>query len=79
MRSRGWFFDPCAYPYAGWGRCRRFPWLPRWWWTSMYGAITPNWNPPIPKEDEIDILENESSELEQKLKSIKKRIAELKE
>ncbi|MDI6916506.1 MAG: hypothetical protein QMC80_01765 [Thermoplasmatales archaeon] len=23
------------------GFCRRFPWLPRWWWTGMYGNISP--------------------------------------
>ena len=32
-------------PYLGlpgyWGRCSWFPWLPRWWWTGMYGPITP--------------------------------------
>ena len=25
----------------GLGSCRWFPWLPRWWWTGMYGPITP--------------------------------------
>ena len=24
------------YPF-----CRNFPWLPRWWWTGMYGPIAP--------------------------------------
>ncbi len=24
------------YPF-----CRNFPWLPRGWWTGMYGAIAP--------------------------------------
>lgn len=24
-----------------WGFCRWFPWLPRWWWTGMYGPINP--------------------------------------
>jgi len=39
----GWF----GYPFFGWGRgnpfpfCRWFPWLPRWWWTGIYGPITP--------------------------------------
>jgi len=31
-------------PYGGMGRgwrCRWFPWLPRRWWTGMYGPITP--------------------------------------
>jgi len=41
------YFGYGAYPYFGWGRgnpfpfCRWFPWLPRWWWTGMYGPITP--------------------------------------
>ena len=25
----------------GLGFCKGFPWLPRWWWTGMYGPITP--------------------------------------
>ncbi len=25
------------YPY-----CRNFPWLPRRWWTGMYGAMAPS-------------------------------------
>lgn len=24
------------YPF-----CRWFPWLPRWWWSGMYGPVTP--------------------------------------
>lgn len=24
------------YPF-----CRFFPWLPRWWWSGMYGSMTP--------------------------------------
>ena len=24
----------------GLGFCRWFQWLPRWWWTGMYGPIT---------------------------------------
>ena len=35
--------------WFGWGRgfgnpypfCRWFPWLPRWWWTGIYGPVTP--------------------------------------
>ncbi|MFZ2070259.1 MAG: hypothetical protein WAV32_01375 [Halobacteriota archaeon] len=30
------------YPF-----CRRFPWMPRWWWTGMYGPIAP-WTYPVP-------------------------------
>jgi len=36
----------------GWGRgnpypfCRFFPWLPRWWWSGMYGPV--QWTPQGP-------------------------------
>jgi len=39
MGPYGWM-GMYGYPYWGW-RCRWFPWLPRWWWTGMYGPITP--------------------------------------
>lgn len=26
--------------------CRWFPWLPRWWWTGIYGPISPFGYPP---------------------------------
>ena len=32
-RGLGWWGNPYV--------CARFPWLPRWWWTGMYGPITP--------------------------------------
>jgi hypothetical protein len=36
-----------GYPFAGRGNpypfCRNFPWLPRGWWTGIYGPISP-WN-----------------------------------
>jgi len=32
-RGFGWRGNPYV--------CARFPWLPRWWWTGMYGPITP--------------------------------------
>ncbi|GEM_PF-326440 len=39
--GRGWAFGRgfgwWSNPYT----CARFPWLPRWWWTGMYGPITP--------------------------------------
>jgi len=28
------------YPF-----CRNFPWLPRWWWTGMYGPMAPGISP----------------------------------
>ena len=39
MGPYGWM-GMYGYPYWGW-RCRWFPWLPRWWWTGIYGPITP--------------------------------------
>jgi len=77
MGPLGWYMDPYAYPYSGWGRCRRFPWLPRWWWAGMYGLITPYSTTSVSKEDEITMLENEAKMLEQELARIKKRLEEL--
>ncbi|HDH45074.1 MAG TPA: hypothetical protein ENG66_06775 [Thermococcus sp.] len=46
---------PGYIPYAfwpGWFRgnpfwfCRWFPWLPRWWWTGIYGPV--QWTPQGP-------------------------------
>jgi len=39
-RGRG-FWGPGFEMRFGFGSCRRFPWLPRWWWTGIYGPITP--------------------------------------
>ena len=65
-----------VYPYWPWGRCRGFPWLPRWWWSGIYGPITPY--TAIPKEQEIAMLENQAEWLEQMLEQIRKRLEELK-
>jgi len=41
----GWMRGSCGYPAFGWisgnpsGFCRWFPWLPRGWWTGMYGPV----------------------------------------
>ncbi|MDI6889163.1 MAG: DUF5320 domain-containing protein [Methanocellales archaeon] len=71
------------YPF-----CRRFPWLPRWWWTGMYGPITP-YEYDIPasmlpapiapwftKEQEIQMLESQAKVIEQQLEEIRKRLKE---
>ncbi|MGQ9781795.1 MAG: DUF5320 domain-containing protein [Nitrososphaeria archaeon] len=69
------------FPWPLWGRCRWFPWLPRWWWTGIYGPITPYttpyWAPPIPKEYQITMLEDEAKILERQLELIRKRLEEL--
>jgi len=77
-----------ASPYWGWGRCRRFPWLPRWWWSGMYGSMSPygaapygapyRGAPSMTKEEEMEILEDQAGALERELEEVKKRIQELK-
>lgn len=79
MGPWGWYTAP--HSYWGWGRCRWFPWLPRWWWTGIYGSISP-WTAPygmpaIPKEQEIAMLEDEVKLLEQQLQEAKRRLKEL--
>ncbi|RLI39742.1 hypothetical protein DRO69_13920 [Candidatus Bathyarchaeota archaeon] len=64
-----------AYPYWLRGRCRWFPWLPRWWWSGIYGPITPY--TAMPKEQEIALLESQAKWLEQTLEQIRKRLEEL--
>jgi hypothetical protein len=48
----------------------------------MYGPITPHtapyWMPPIPKEDEEAMLEEEAKMLGEELECIKRRLEELK-
>ena len=84
-----------TFPVLPWfWRCRWFPWLPRWWWTGMYGPIT--WTPQGPMlaqsqqpstqpsnelqnlEQEMKALEQEKQLIEKELEEIKKRIEELK-
>lgn len=81
MGPRGWYLGPLEYQYWGWGRCRRFPWLPRWWWTGIHGPLTPYaepyWVPPMSKEGEIAMLEEEEKMLGQELTRIRKRLEEL--
>jgi len=76
----GWFIMP--YPYWGWSRCRWFPWLPRWWWTGIYGSITPftAWygQPWLSREEEVRFLEEQKKLLEEQLNWLRKRVEELK-
>ncbi len=77
MGPWSWFFGP--YSYWGWGRCRWFPWLPRRWWTGIYGPIAPYWPPALSKEQELAMLEEEARLLEEGLTQIRRRLEELKE
>lgn len=76
MGPWGWFAGP--YGYWGLGRCRWFPWLPRWWWTGIYGPVGPYCPPAASKEQEMAMLEEEARLLEEGLAQIRRRLEELK-
>lgn len=52
-----------------WGRCFRFPWLPRWWWMS----------PNIDSEDERKMIAEELKLLQEEMERLQKRLQELEE
>ena len=72
--------------------CRFFPWLPRRWWayptTSQLNlassqptnipVILPKSTPGYSKKQEIEMLTQQTQILENQLKSLKKRLEELK-
>ena len=76
------------FPYLGYGyqpgavipsfyRCQRFPWLPRWWWAGIDpGFQAPFQSPAFSKEEELSVLREEATALEEELKVIRKRIEE---
>jgi hypothetical protein len=63
-------FGPNPYPY-----CRRFPWLPRWWWAGSYGYYQPY--AINSRDDEIVLLGNQARLLEESLEQIRRRLEEL--
>ncbi len=86
----GWYGVGIASPYYL-GRCRRFPWLPRWWWAmpaTQYAppapASVPGYAPPVyappawTEEQELAMLESQRALLGEQLEQIKKRLEELK-
>jgi len=87
MKMNGWY-EETDDPYY-WGRCRRFPWMPRWWWATPatpYApapAPVPSYAPPAyappawTEEQELAMLESQAAMLEQQLEQIKKRLEEL--
>ena len=54
-----------------WGRCFRFPWLPRWWW-----AYPDLWQDITPKEEK-EMLKEELEALREEMKAIQERLKEL--
>jgi hypothetical protein len=91
----GWVYGG-GYNVAGYdpSTCRRFPWLPRWWWanpeyTNPYPAPSaggqvqqPYWPPyqgEMPIEQEREYLETIVQDMENQLESINKRLQELEE
>jgi len=75
----GWGLGPCGAGMAwrrgrGRGLGRGFGW--RRFWDYPYGAYP--YQPQITKKEEKEILEDEVADLEEELKTIKARLAELK-
>ncbi len=69
--SYGWGLAPDSYL-----SCRFFPWLPRRWWTGIYGSINPY--APMTKEQEISMLQDQAKLIENSLEQIRRRLNELK-
>ncbi|HDD46104.1 MAG TPA: hypothetical protein ENG42_01390 [Candidatus Aenigmarchaeota archaeon] len=82
----GW--SRASYPQLAFGRCFWYPWLPRWWWTGMYGRVV--WTPQGPqlesqvaqtvtesKNQEIQALEQEKEMIVNEMKAMEERIKEI--
>jgi hypothetical protein len=85
--GRGYWGSRFSYPYnryqtgyvgSPFWRCRWFPWLPRRWWTGMYGPSSPFNTFNISKEQETVLLTEQMEFLKQEIDQIKKRLEELK-
>ena len=78
-----------AYPGNWFWRCRWFPWLPRWWWTGIYGPV--QWTPQGPvisqpsvpttpvQTTDIEYLKQQKQALEQELKAIEDQLRYIEE
>jgi hypothetical protein len=72
----GWGMGPCGAGRAwrrGWGRGLGYGWRFGW---RRYGAFP--YQPQITKKEEKELLEEDEKDLEEELKAIKARLAELK-
>jgi len=65
-----WAYNPSGLRRY-WGRCFRFPWLPRWWW-----ARPERWQESIP-EEEKEMLQEELKALKEEMKAIEERLKEI--
>ena len=91
----GWMRVWYGLPAFGWFRgnpfpfCRWFPWLPRWWWSGIYGQV--QWTPQGPvlvsqapvqsqmtKEQEIQYLEEELKAIEEERKMLEQALEAIK-
>ena len=60
----------------GWGRCFRFPWLPRWWWA--YPEYWQEFRAPQPTPtEEKEMLKEELRALREEIKVVEERLKEL--
>jgi len=57
----GWIRFGYSGVYPWFWQCRWFPWLPRWWWTGMYGPVT--WTPrgPVLAQNATGVIPQVSS------------------
>jgi hypothetical protein len=89
IKMNGWYGEIDDPYYCG--RCRRFPWLPRWWWATPATPYAPPAPAPVPgyappvyappaltEEQELAMLESQAAMLGPQLEQIKKRLEELK-
>ena len=73
--------------YGNYWQCWRFPWLPRGWWTGIYGPV--QWTSQGPQivsdtqgmqaqlQEQARAIEQEIANLQNELAEIRKRIEEL--
>jgi len=76
----GWGLGPCGAGMAwrrGRGPGRGFGWR-RFWDYGPWGYPYQSYQPQITKKEEKEILEDEVTDLEEELKAVKARLAELK-
>jgi hypothetical protein len=77
LLGRFWQRPYFPYPFYAGLRCHRFPWLPRWWWTSRNNLFTPDLPYGISsmsREQEKDWLTFQRRYLEQIIAQLQQRL-----